>query len=59
MPALGQSSKPINSIPIVQVCMAGKSVLFSTEVDAINTLAAAQAASRIKAEIKKYPAPRS
>ena len=38
-------------------CMAGKSVLFSTAVDAINTLAAAQAANRLKAELKKYLAP--
>ena len=38
-------------------CMAGKSVLFSTAVDAINTLAAAQAASRLKVELKKYLAP--
>ena len=38
-------------------CMAGKSVLFSTAVDAINTLAAAQAASRLKMELKKYLAP--
>jgi DNA replication protein DnaC len=38
-------------------CMAGKSVLFSTAVDAINTLAAAQAANRLKAELKRYLAP--
>jgi DNA replication protein DnaC len=38
-------------------CLAGKSVLFATAVDTINTLAAAQAASRLKAEIKKYLAP--
>jgi DNA replication protein DnaC len=38
-------------------CLAGKSVLFSTAVDAINTLAAAQAANRLKAELKKYLAP--
>jgi len=38
-------------------CMAGKSVLFSTAVDAINTLAAAQVANRLKAELKKYLAP--
>jgi len=38
-------------------CMAGKSVLFSTAVDAINTLASAQAASRLKTELKKYLAP--
>jgi DNA replication protein DnaC len=38
-------------------CLAGKSVLFATAVDAINTLAAAQAANRLKAELKKYLAP--
>jgi len=38
-------------------CLAGKSVLFSTAVDAINTLAAAQAANRLKIELKKYLAP--
>jgi len=38
-------------------CLAGKSVLFSTAVDAINTLAAAQAASRLKVELKKYLTP--
>ena len=38
-------------------CLAGKSVLFSTAIDAINTLAAAQAASRLKAELKKYLTP--
>lgn len=38
-------------------CLAGKSVLFATAVDTINTLAAAQAASRLKVELKKYLAP--
>jgi DNA replication protein DnaC len=38
-------------------CLAGKSVLFTTAVDAINTLAAAQVASRLKVELKKYLAP--
>jgi len=38
-------------------CLAGRSVLFSTAIDAINTLAAAQAASRLKIEIKKYLSP--
>lgn len=38
-------------------CLAGKSVLFATAVDAINTLAAAQAASRLKVELKKYLSP--
>lgn len=38
-------------------CLAGKSVLFTTAIDAINTLATAQAASRLKIELKKYLAP--
>lgn len=38
-------------------CLAGKSVLFTTAVDAINTLAAAQVTSRLKVEMKKYLAP--
>lgn len=38
-------------------CLAGKSALFTTAVDAINTLAAAQAANCLKIELKKYLAP--
>lgn len=38
-------------------CLAGKSVLFTTAIDAVNTLAAAQAANRLKTELKKYLAP--
>jgi DNA replication protein DnaC len=38
-------------------CLEGKSVLFTTAVDAINTLSAAQAANRLKAELKKYTSP--
>ena len=38
-------------------CLAGKSVLFATAVDAINTLVAAQAVSRLKIELKKYLSP--
>ncbi len=38
-------------------CLAGKSVLFTTAIDTINTLAAAQAANRLKAELKKYLSP--
>ena len=38
-------------------CLAGKSVLFTTAVDTINTLAAAQAANRLKSELKKYLGP--
>jgi DNA replication protein DnaC len=38
-------------------CLAGKSVLFCTAVDTINTLAAAHAACRLKVELKKYLSP--
>jgi DNA replication protein DnaC len=39
-------------------CLAGHSVLFTTAVDIINTLASAQAAYRLKAELKRLLAPR-
>lgn len=39
-------------------CMEGHTVLFTTAVDMINTLAAAQAAQRLKQELKKYLTPR-
>lgn len=38
-------------------CLAGKSVLFTTAIDAINTLTAAHAGNRLKMELKKYLAP--
>lgn len=38
-------------------CLQGHSVLFTTAVEAINALAAAQAQSRLKAELKKFLAP--
>ena len=38
-------------------CLQGKSVLFTTAIDAINTLSAAHAANRLKIELKKYLAP--
>ena len=40
-----------------QACLKGHSVLFATAVDVINTLAAAQAAGRLKQELKKYTRP--
>lgn len=40
-----------------QACLKGHSVLFTSAVDAINSLAAAQAANRLKTELKKYLAP--
>jgi len=39
-------------------CIAGHSVLFTTAVDIINTLAAAQSAGRLKREIGRYLKPR-
>lgn len=38
-------------------CLKGHSVLFATAIDVINTLAAAQAAGRMKQELKKYTRP--
>jgi DNA replication protein DnaC len=38
-------------------CLQGHAVLFTTAVEAINTLSAAQAQSRLKAELKKFLAP--
>jgi DNA replication protein DnaC len=39
-------------------CQAGHSVLFTTAVDIINVLTAAQAACRLKTELKRFLAPR-
>ena len=38
-------------------CLKGHSVLFTTAVDVINSLGAAQAANRLKSELKKYLSP--
>jgi len=38
-------------------CLAGKSVLFATAIDTINTLTAAQSTGRLKLELKKYLSP--
>ena len=35
-------------------CLAGHTVLFTTAIDIVNTLAAAQSTHRLKAELKKY-----
>ena len=40
-----------------QACLKGHSVLFTTAVDVINSLGAAQAANRLKSELKKYLSP--
>ncbi len=38
-------------------CLAGHTVLFTTAIDIVNTLAAAQSTHRLKAELKKYMSP--
>jgi DNA replication protein DnaC len=38
-------------------CLQGKSVLFTTAIDVINTLSATQAVNRLKLELKRYLAP--
>ena len=40
-----------------EACLKGYTVLFSTAIDVINTLSAAQAAGRMKQELKKYTRP--
>jgi DNA replication protein DnaC len=40
-----------------EACQRGYSVLFTTAVDALNNLVAAQAAQRLKTELKRYLAP--
>ena len=38
-------------------CLAGQSVLFTTAIDIVNTLAAAQSTHRLKSELRKYLSP--
>lgn len=38
-------------------CLAGHSTLFTTAIDIVNTLAAAQSTQRLKSELKKYLSP--
>ena len=38
-------------------CLAGHTVLFTTAIDIVNTLVAAQSTHRLKAELKKYTSP--
>ena len=40
-----------------ECCLAGHTVLFTTAIDIVNTLAAAQSTHRLKAELKKYMSP--
>jgi DNA replication protein DnaC len=40
-----------------EACLAGHTVLFTTAIDIVNTLAAAQATHRLKTELRKYLSP--
>jgi len=40
-----------------EACLAGHTVLFTTAIDIVNTLTAAQSANRLKSELKKYVSP--
>ena len=40
-----------------EACLAGHTVLFTTAIDIVNTLAAAQINHRLKAELKRYTSP--
>ena len=40
-----------------EACLAGHTALFTTAIDIVNTLTAAQAVNRLKAELKKYLSP--
>jgi DNA replication protein DnaC len=40
-----------------EACLAGHTVLFTTAIDIVNTLAAAQSANRLKTELKRYTHP--
>jgi DNA replication protein DnaC len=40
-----------------EACLAGHTVLFTTAIDIVNSLAAAQSAQRLKAELRKYTNP--
>jgi DNA replication protein DnaC len=40
-----------------EACLCGHTVLFTTAIDIVNTLTAAQSANRLKSELKKYLSP--
>ena len=58
MGGVGLGKSHLASALSYAACLASHSVLFTTAVDIINTLTAAQAAYRLKAELKRLLAPR-
>ena len=58
MGGVGLGKSHLASALAYTACQAGHSVLFTTAVDIINVLTAAQAACRLKTELKRFLAPR-
>lgn len=54
---VGLGKTHLASAMAYSACLKGKTVLFTTAIDVINTLSAAQAAGRMKQELKKYTQP--
>ena len=54
-PGLGKSH--LATALAYEACLAGHTVLFTTAIDIVNTLAAAQSTHRLKAELRKYTQP--
>jgi len=57
MGGVGLGKSHIGTALGYEACQRGHSVLFTTAIDALNNLVAAQAAQRLKAELKRYLAP--
>lgn len=57
MGGVGLGKSHVASALGYEACQRGHSVLFTTAVDALNNLVAAQAAQRLKAELKRYLTP--
>jgi DNA replication protein DnaC len=57
MGGVGLGKSHVASALGYEACQRGHSVLFTTAVDALNNLIAAQAAQRLKAELKRYLTP--
>jgi len=54
---VGLGKTHLASAMAYSACLKGNTVLFTTAIDVINTLSGAQAAGRIKQELKKYTRP--
>jgi DNA replication protein DnaC len=57
MGGVGLGKTHLGTALAYEACLAGHSALFTTAIDIVNTLAAAQSANRLKTELKKYLGP--